>query len=162
MDVCTNFSSCFWKFGKQKMFNNNHPVFQYNETISIIRGVARAEKKDYTLHKKWSFPLRISSVNVTKSAGNCEFGHIYWRNPEWKISFFVQWYKFCSRRSRSQMFFKIGVLKKCWKFHRKTTVLESLFNKGAGLVCNFIKKILTQVFSCDICDIFKNTFFAEV
>ena len=29
-----------------------------------------------TLHKKWSFPLRISSVNVTKSAGNCGFGHI--------------------------------------------------------------------------------------
>ena len=25
-----------------------------------------------TLHKKWSFPLRISSINVTKSAGNCE------------------------------------------------------------------------------------------
>ena len=24
-----------------------------------------------TLLKKWSFPLRISSVNVTKSAGNC-------------------------------------------------------------------------------------------
>ena len=24
-----------------------------------------------TLHKKWSFPQRISSVNVTKSAGNC-------------------------------------------------------------------------------------------
>ena len=34
-----------------------------------------------TLHKKWSFPLRISSVNMTKSAGNCKFGHIYWRNP---------------------------------------------------------------------------------
>ena len=33
------------------------------------------------LHKKWSFPLKISSVNVTKSAGNCGFGHIYWRNP---------------------------------------------------------------------------------
>ena len=33
------------------------------------------------LHKKWSFRLRISSVNVTKSAGNCRFGHIYWRNP---------------------------------------------------------------------------------
>ena len=25
-----------------------------------------------TLHKKWSFPLRISPVNVTKSVGNCE------------------------------------------------------------------------------------------
>ena len=31
--------------------------------------------------KKWSFPLRISSANVTKSAGSCRFGQIYWRNP---------------------------------------------------------------------------------
>ena len=44
-----------------------------------------------TLHKKWGFPLRIFSVYVTKSAGNCGFGHIYWRKPEWKTSFFVQW-----------------------------------------------------------------------
>ena len=36
------------------------------------------------------------------------------------------------RSSRSQMFFKIGVLKKYRKFHRKTSVLESLFNKLAG------------------------------
>ena len=34
-----------------------------------------------TLLKKLSFPLRVSSVNVTKSAENCGFGHIYWRNP---------------------------------------------------------------------------------
>ena len=40
---------------------------------------------------KWSFPLRIFSVNVTKSAVSCEFGHIYWRNPQWKTSFFVLW-----------------------------------------------------------------------
>ena len=31
----------------------------------------------YTLHKKRSFPFKISSVNVTKSTGNCRFGHIY-------------------------------------------------------------------------------------
>ena len=31
--------------------------------------------KEYTLHKKWIFPLRISSVNVNKSAGICGFGH---------------------------------------------------------------------------------------
>ena len=37
--------------------------------------------KNMTLHKKWSFPFGISPVNVTKSAGNCGFGHIYWRNP---------------------------------------------------------------------------------
>ena len=35
----------------------------------------------FTLHKKSSFPLRISPVNVTKSAVNCGFGQIYWRNP---------------------------------------------------------------------------------
>ena len=31
--------------------------------------------------QKMTFALRISSVNVTKSAENCGFGHIYWRNP---------------------------------------------------------------------------------
>ena len=33
------------------------------------------------LHKKWCFTLAISSVNVTKSAVPCGFGHMYWRNP---------------------------------------------------------------------------------
>ena len=28
-------------------------------------------------HKKWSFPLKTSSVNMIKSAGDCRFGHIY-------------------------------------------------------------------------------------
>ena len=41
----------------------------------------------YSLHKKWGFPLRISSVNVTKSAGNCRFGPIYRRNPNRKLHF---------------------------------------------------------------------------
>ena len=30
-------------------------------------------------HKKWSFPWRISGVNVTKYPGNCGSGHIYWK-----------------------------------------------------------------------------------
>ena len=29
------------------------------------------------VHNKWSFPLKISLVNVTKSAGHCGFRHIY-------------------------------------------------------------------------------------
>ena len=41
----------------------------------LKRGIAAA------LHKKWSFPLRISLGDVTKSPGNCGFSHIYWRNP---------------------------------------------------------------------------------
>ena len=31
--------------------------------------------------QRWSFTLRISSVNVTKSVVSCRFGHVYWRNP---------------------------------------------------------------------------------
>ena len=46
----------------------------------------------HTLRKKWRFPLRISSVNVTKPAVSSRFAHIYRRNPLRKSSFFVQWY----------------------------------------------------------------------
>ena len=41
-----------------------------------------------SLLKKWSFPLKISPVNVTRSAISCGFGHIYWRNPWQKTSIF--------------------------------------------------------------------------
>ena len=44
--------------------------------------------EDDSLHKKWSFSLRIYSVNVTKSAENCGLGYICRRNHEWKTSFF--------------------------------------------------------------------------
>ena len=47
-------------------------------------------KLNLTLHKTWSFPWRISSVNITKSTENCKFGHIYSKNLSWKTSFFVQ------------------------------------------------------------------------
>ena len=48
-----------------------------------------ATKNDYRINgwgmantaQKWSFPLRISSVNVTKSAVSSGFGQINWRNP---------------------------------------------------------------------------------
>ena len=59
-----------------------------------------------------------------------------------------------NRSSLSRMFFKLDVLKNFCKFHRKTPVLETLFNKVAGL-----KETSTQVFSCENCKIFKNTFF---
>ena len=47
--------------------------------------------KYFSLHKKWSSPLRISSGNVTKSTVYCGFGHIYWKNQLWKTSFFMQY-----------------------------------------------------------------------
>ena len=47
------------------------------------------------------------------------------------------------RRSRSQLFFKKGVLKKIRKFYRKIPVLASPFNKVADLkTCNFVKNRL--------------------
>ena len=67
------------------------------------------------------------------------------------------------RKSRSQMFFKIGVSKNFGKSHRKTPVLESLFNKVAGLrFVTLLKKPPTQVFSCEICETFKNTYFHRI
>ena len=42
------------------------------------------------VHKKWSFPLRIYSVNMTKSLEICGLGHIYWRSPPWKTLFSAQ------------------------------------------------------------------------
>ena len=73
---------------------------------------------------KASFPVRISSVNVTKSAGNCGFDHIYWRNPWWKISLFVKW-----------MFLNLKI--KCLltiyeSSHRRCSVIE-------GVLRNFAK-----------------------
>ena len=51
--------------------------------------------------------------------------------------------------------------KKFRSIRRRIPVLKSLFNNVVGLQdCNFIKKeIPTQVFSCEFCEIFKNTFF---
>ena len=35
-------------------------------------------------------PLRVSWQNPSKSAVSYGFGHIYWRHPQWKTSFFAQ------------------------------------------------------------------------
>ena len=43
-----------------------------------------------------------------------------------------------AKKEPPEVFCKIGVLKNFCKFHRKTPVLESLFNRA----CNFIKKRL--------------------
>ena len=58
-----------------------------------------------------------------------------------------------------------GVLRNFAKILRKIPVPDYLFNNVAGLrpqACNFIKKeALTQVFSCEFCKSFINTFFTE-
>ena len=47
-----------------------YPVFNVN--IYFTQS-AMLLLQPLTLHKKWSFPLRVSSVNITKSTGNRTF-----------------------------------------------------------------------------------------
>ena len=55
---------------------------------------------------------------------------------------------------------KKGVLRNFAKFRGKHLSRKLFFKKVAGLACNCIKKeSLTQMFSCEFCEISKNTFF---
>ena len=63
-------------------------IYVINQDIYFLTHVNRT--KIFPLHEKWSFPLKIFSLNVTKFAVSYGFGHIYWGNPYWKTSFFVQ------------------------------------------------------------------------
>ena len=61
---------------------------------------------------------------------------------------------FTSKALRStglQMFYVIGVLERLCKIHRKTLMLELLFNKITP------KETLSRLLSHDFCEIFKNT-----
>ena len=65
------------------------------------------------------------------------------------------WKIICYRSSHQSCSIKIGVLKNFTKFTGKHLCLRPE-------ACNFIKKeTLAQVFSCEFCKIFKNTFFTE-
>ena len=50
-------------------------------TVTVVCWLTSSCKSVFSvaLHKKWSFPLRISSVNVTKFAGNWHYWH--WKGP---------------------------------------------------------------------------------
>ena len=64
------------------------------------------------------------------------------------------------RSSRSEVFCEKGVLKNFAKLTGKHLCPSLFFNKVAGAVCNVIKKeTLAQVFSCEFCEISKNTIF---
>ena len=65
------------------------------------------------------------------------------------------------RSSHPEVLCKKGVLKNSTKFTGKHLCQSLFFDKVAGQVCNFIKKeTLALMFSCEFCEIFKNTFFS--
>ena len=64
------------------------------------------------------------------------------------------------RSSRPNLFCEKGVLRTFANFTGKHLRQTVFFNKVAGNACNFIQKeTLAQVFSCEVCEISKNTFF---
>ena len=63
-----------------------------------------------------------------------------------------------SRNSRPEVFCEKVVLRNFAKFTGKHLCPSFFFIKVAGATCNFIKKkTLAQVFSCEFCEISKNT-----
>ena len=65
------------------------------------------------------------------------------------------------RSSRPEVFRKKGVLRNFAKFTGKHLRQSLFFNKVAGLrpATSLKKETLAQVFSCEFCEISKNTFF---
>ena len=124
--------------------------------FTIILFLLKAKIKNFrNLHKlnfaliaskhctnKWSFPLRISSVNVTKFAVSCGFGHIYWRNPRWKTLFFVQWkFYFFNVNFLLPVFFPKIVKNLIWKNFSNQSVLSDYSDFASNRYCNFSEKL---------------------
>ena len=74
---CKNYKN-FWQIWVKKLLQQKKKILSILEDWNV-----------YCLHciKQSSFLLKISIVNVTKSAGSTRFDHIYWRNPLWKFPF---------------------------------------------------------------------------
>ena len=65
-----------------------------------------------------------------------------------------------NRSSRPEVFCEKGILRNFAKFTRKYLYQRLFLIKLLAMARNFIKKeSLTQVFSCEFCEISKNTFF---
>ena len=115
------------------------PIFS---RIQSDYGKYGPEKKHYleTFHTVLS--LKISLVNANKNLFLLGFfSHLLKK-------------KFKDRIRRPELFCKKGVLENYAKFTGKRLWQSLLFNKVAG-------QTLPQVFSCEFCKIFKNTFLTE-
>ena len=65
------------------------------------------------------------------------------------------------RKQPSEVFCKTAVLRSFVKFIGKNLHWSSFINKLVSGAVNVLKKISTQVFSYEICDIFTNTILKE-
>ena len=66
-----------------------------------------------TPHQKWSLPLKISSVNETKSAVSCGFGHTE-QILNGKLHFLCSGIYLVGSKFRALWFYSIFLLRFCW------------------------------------------------
>ena len=102
---------------------------QFNNTLFRRRCCFASLSDQLPEHctKIWHFLLSISSVNVTKSAVSCGFGHTYWRNLWWKASFFVPWNKMLfTTLQDTQMHIEISIKISKWECFAKIANFLSL------------------------------------
>ena len=77
-----NFNTDLLKYDSNKDVSDFLDIIYSTNLLSNITSPTRLIIRSQTfihnisLHKNEGFPLKISSVNVTRSAGNCGFGHI--------------------------------------------------------------------------------------
>ena len=132
----------FWnekiKIGRPEYSLSPHPPTSDN--ISFLPYLPTPPSPQPSTWKSYVYhSLRISSVNLTKYAGNCVFGHIYWRNPSWKTSFLCseKWGKMIKLKGKLgvTVTLLINVLKWCdvIKAHHMITPIfyYYLFNRYA-------------------------------
>ena len=67
------------------------------------------------------------------------------------------------QKQSPEVFYKKGIFKTFRNIHRKTAVLESLFNKAAGLayLATLMKETPSQTLSIEYCEVLKNTLFKQ-
>ena len=121
------------------MFNYCTIVWMFASSKSLTK-IVNLHKRAlrFTMHKK-CFPLRISSVNVTKSAGNWGFGHIHWKIFTGKFQFL------CSVILDDYSSSYEKILEKCGKFSmvvkRKYKLCIEIYKTLNNLNSSFMKEI---------------------
>ena len=112
----------------------------------------------YKCREKILNSMTSNSMNLDSSISHFAF-HVAFKHQQPGIIFKTPAF----RSSHGRCSVRKGVLRNFGKFTGKYTCARVSFSiKLQASACNFIKKeALAQVFSCEFCKIFKNTFFIE-
>ena len=79
-----------WPFMKKTDFRQKGASTKWNTNKTYLKQYKTRETFNFFQELLPAQILMISSVNMIKSPGNCRFGHIYQRNPQWKTVSFLK------------------------------------------------------------------------